>query len=186
MSDTGWVALAGFGGSVAVGVVAVWTTRSAQRGENARARANFQQQLNIERGKRLRELYEPFVSMHLVFNRIALEQGFTSDGEDEPSRNARHADLINDAVRKVAGVLGAVEVDPDTQGVKRLLHDTSNKGYIMFMHAVGPDAVAITEEMRKELEEMSTKVNDAIVAQLASLALPAVIVTGRRSKSLNG
>lgn len=130
MSDTFWIAAAGFGGSLVVGVVAVMTTRSAQVGENARARANFQHQLNVERGKRLRELYEPFAALHLELRRIAGEQTYVLDGETEASRNHRHGKEINEGSWRAFKVFAAVEVDPDTQVVKRLLHETSNRGYL--------------------------------------------------------
>ena len=49
MSDATWVALAGFGRSAVVGVVAVLTTRSVRSSENDRERPEFLQRINLEK-----------------------------------------------------------------------------------------------------------------------------------------
>src|SRR5487761_2064915 len=172
MSNTTWVALTGFGGSVVVGVVAVWTTRSAQRGENARARANFQQQLNIERGKRLRELYEPFVALHLDLRRVVGEQTVLFEGETIAQRNERHRQVLQKVSIRTMDAYAAVEVDPDTQEVKKLLNEASNEGYSLFSKSAGSDSIPITTSDQEKLAQLVTKVHDAITRQLAELTVP--------------
>jgi adenosine/AMP kinase len=56
MSDTTWVALARFGGSAVVGVVAVLTTQSVQSSENDRERQEYLQRINLEKAGLLRVL----------------------------------------------------------------------------------------------------------------------------------
>ena len=130
-----WAGLIGFGGSIIVAMVSMGATTKMAKSENRRAVHEMQVRVNQAKSKRLRDLYEPFVALHLELGRVSREQRFLYEGETILSRNKRHLEEIRSASERAMRKYPLIELDPDAQTFKDQVNAVSIAGMDLFQRA---------------------------------------------------
>ncbi len=176
------VALTGFGGSVLVAVTAWKVAAKTQCGENQRKQAEFANQINQVRAARLRELYRPFVELHMVLIDIAKYKGFSFEGSTIGEQDERDIARLRAAEVKASESAAAFELEPDTQETKDAIADAIDYGK-QFVHKYGvekpPGDVHLYFEDLRTLRLVFYKATEdairSIRRQLESLDTPVAV-----------
>jgi hypothetical protein len=165
-----WAGLIGLGGSIVVAVVSVGTTTRTVNNENRRASNELLVKINQTRSSRLRDLYEPFVALHLELGRVNREQTVLYEGENIASRNSRHLEEIRTASLRAMTKYPLIEIDPDAQPLKSKLNEVSIAGATLLQNATTGGLAASIAELNA-YSELADELTSQMTEQLQGLDL---------------
>ena len=165
-----WAGLIGLGGSTLVAVVSVGTTTKMVDSENRRAVHEMKVRVNQAKSERLRDLYEPFVALHLELGRVNREQKFLFEGETIPSRNERHLREIRRASARAMRKYPLIEIDPDAQVLKDKVNEVSIAGTDLLQNATEVDFAASGSQLN-DFGRLADDLTRQITEQLRQLDL---------------
>jgi hypothetical protein len=134
-------------GSIVTAMATVRTTKHLQEGENirlqalleaenARARGQFQHEINQRQADRLRKLFEPYIATHLAIQRYI--EVFKVPGTDLAYLKER-GEIVTQSAETATKNFAAVEIDPNCQDLKVAIREAIEVGTKLIMYMASPD-----------------------------------------------
>ena len=173
-----------FGASVVGGAIVAASTLGGlairQRGDADRSRIADRQHLRDVKADRLRRVYEPLVAFVLMLQQVVNEKRYAKEGEDIPTRDARHERALGDGMRRVSEVIAAVIMEPETESVKAAFDQAyfASDRYLRSLNMNTKIAGSISgDTVAMEFSKVGASANDllaAVRAQLQKLEEPIV------------